>query len=36
LKIFDLGNELDVIYEVAPSIDMAFVFIDGKLAAFDL
>jgi len=36
VKTFDLGNDRKIIYEVAPSIDMAFVFIDGKLAAFDL
>jgi len=36
VKTFDLGNDRKIIYEVASSIDMAFVFIDGNLAAFNL
>jgi outer membrane protein assembly factor BamB len=36
VNIFDLGNDRKIIYEIAPSIDMAFVIIDGQLAAFNL
>jgi outer membrane protein assembly factor BamB len=36
VKSYNMGNDRKIIYEIAPNINMAFVIIDGQLAAYNL